>query len=247
MVFEGTYGRGLHLGHDRSVRPGHIPTPAWDSTLTQETFQDHPIHLVSELGARSPVLTLSFSQYFYRPQSPFDERRVFEQLAAGITTEWLQDQLEELPEGWDVALNSTVRDGRSRAHHIPMIDFSKPSVGRDDLILMRSILGTSLCRSLVFYNSGRSLHAYSLHLLEPKAWREFMGRLLLLNLPNAEQLVDTRWVGHRLVSGYCALRWSSNSEHYLQMPVRAGIDMLSNERNLPSNSDDATRAPASRL
>jgi hypothetical protein len=36
-----------------------------------------------------------------------------------------------------------------------------------------------------------------------------MGRLLLLNLPEKPCLVDTRWVGHRLIGGYAALRWSA--------------------------------------
>ena len=65
-----------------------------------------------------------------------------------------------------------------------------------------------------FSNSGRSFHAYSLRLISPKEWREFMGRLLLLNLPGRSSFIDSRWVGHRLVAGYASLRWTANSEQY---------------------------------
>lgn len=204
-----------------------------------ETFDNHPIQLIGELQERWSSLTLSFSQYVYRPQSPFDERRVFEQAAAEVTPAWLQTQLQTLPKGWDIALNSRVKDARDRVHHLPMIDFSKRHVTTDDLILMRSILGASLCRTLVFYDSGRSLHAYGLHLLEPREWREFMGRLLLLNLPQLEPLIDTRWVGHRLVSGYCALRWSSNSAQYLRMPAKTQIEYAGSERMAAVNVEQS--------
>ncbi|MHB1292207.1 MAG: primase 1D-like protein [Sulfuricella sp.] len=31
--------------------------------------------------------------------------------------------------------------------------------------------------------------------------------------------VDPRWVGHRLISGYAALRWTKNTEQYLNTPT----------------------------
>lgn len=211
--------------------------------MTEETFQDHPIQLVSEIGERWPDLTLSFSQYFYRPRSPFDERLLFAQRAADVTVEWLRAQLQKLPQGWDLALNSNVKDSRSREHHLPMIDFAKRAVSAADVIFMRSILGASFCRRLTFFDSGRSLHAYGLQLLGPGEWREFMGRLLLLNPLHEEPLIDTRWVGHRLVSGYSALRWSSNSAHYLRVPVRMRIDLSVPGRD-PAGSKDQPSVPS---
>ena len=204
--------------------------------MTLESFENHPIQLVLELQDRLPAATFSFSQYFYRPQSPIDERRVFDVRSGQITPDWLTSQLQALPDDWEIALNSLVKDSRARMFHIPMIDFSKRLVSGDDLILMRSILGVSICRTMVFYDSGRSLHAYCPQLIALKEWREFMGRLLLLNLPNQEQLIDSRWVGHRLVSGYCALRWSSNSNHYLKMPTRTNIVLPTVGRELKSAS-----------
>jgi hypothetical protein len=213
--------------------------------LSKDTFHDHPIQLISEIRERWPEASLSFSHYFYRPQSPFDERRVFEQKAAEVTPDWLHVQLQKLPDGWDIALNSSVKDARGRLHHLPMIDFTKRLLVSDDLILMRSILGISLYSRFVFFDSGRSLHAYGVQILSPGQWREFMGRLLLLNLPRAEPLIDNRWVGHRLVSGYSALRWSSNASHYVKQPARVNID-LANPGRVVASSSDGDRAPLSR-
>jgi hypothetical protein len=211
-----------------------------------EFFDDHPVQLISDLQERWSGLTLSFSHYVYRPQSPFDERRVFDLAAAEVTPDWLHSQLRLLPEGWDLALNSRIKDARARIHHLPMIDFAKRNVTTDDLVLMRSVLGGALCRTLVFYESGRSLHAYGMHLLEPGAWREFMGRLLLLNLPQQEPLIDTRWVGHRLVSGYAALRWSSNSAQYLRVPAKTHIEYAGADR-MSAGSIDKSRIPVSEM
>ena len=71
---------------------------------------------------------------------------------------------------------------------------------------------------LLIFASGRSFHAYSPMLLRPKEWREFMGRLLLVNPPNAEQIIDARWTGHRLHGGFSSLRWSWNTGHYQRAP-----------------------------
>ncbi|MBP8273206.1 MAG: hypothetical protein KAY59_02190 [Acidobacteria bacterium] len=41
---------------------------------------------------------------------------------------------------------------------------------------------------------------------------------LLQNAPDPNELVDSRWIAHRLVAGYSALRWTGNQEHYLAEP-----------------------------
>lgn len=195
------------------------------------SHESHPIQLISDLRDRYGKLTLSFSEYVYRPQSPFDERSVFDVPIDEITIDWLEARKAQLRPQWELALNSRVVDARKRVRHLPMIDFHKPEIVPADLLLMRSLLGAAICGSLTFFDSGRSLHAYGVRLLDPGEWREFMGRLLLLNMPNTTALVDARWVGHRLIAGYCALRWTANSDQYLKVPARAVLGL--NESGAP--------------
>ncbi|MGC1520222.1 MAG: hypothetical protein WA803_01670, partial [Steroidobacteraceae bacterium] len=90
--------------------------------------------------------------------------------------------------------------------------------------------GNALTSSFLYFDSGRSFHAYGLQLISPGEWREFMAKLLLLNLPEGEHLIDARWVGHRLVAGYGALRWSANSDFYLQVPRATQIRAVHSDR-----------------
>ena len=85
------------------------------------------------------------------------------------------------------------------------------------------ILPNNIFSGLVFYESGRSLHAYGSTGLKNKEWIDFMGRLLLANIPNKPEIVDTRWIGHRLMGRFSSLRWSSNSGMYLQIPSRIAM------------------------
>jgi len=181
--------------------------------------RSHPIAIVYDLiSSLGEDYTFNFSRYFYRPQNPLDEREVFSAVGAEIDDEWLDAQFSQLKEGWELALNSEVTDPRNRRFHIPMIDFH----GRQTDFLLspyfRSMVGSRFHGSMRIYDSGRSFHAYSSILMSNKEWLGFMGALLLLTQPEGPPIVDVRWVGHRLIGGYSALRWSCNSSHYLQYP-----------------------------
>jgi hypothetical protein len=73
--------------------------------------------------------------------------------------------------------------------HIPMIDFVS-SRQRLDLSLLARYLGKDITNELFLFDSGRSVHAYSLQLITSAEWTPFMGTLLLLNLPKKSQIVD---------------------------------------------------------
>lgn len=172
----------------------------------------HPIGFVQSLmGKYGDELTLNFSKYYYRPNSVFDERETFEVPIWDVTTKWFDDQVSGLRPDWELAMNSLVRDKRGRSLHVGMIDFT----GRPSVSLVRSriheLIATKDADDFSLYDSGRSFHGYLLMLMTPAKWREFLGRLLLMNFVNEEPLVDSRWVGHRLIGGFSALRWSSNS------------------------------------
>lgn len=165
-------------------------------------------------------LVLRFSQYLYRPRSLFDERREFSCRGNDVTAIWLEQKLSELPAGWDLALNSLVERRRGKLFHIPMVDFSCSDFSLIQSTEVKELIGRDIFDEMIFFDSGRSFHGYSTELIGRKRWIEFMGRLLLLNAPNSKAIVDSRWVGHRLIGGYSALRWSANSPHYIHEPLR---------------------------
>ncbi|MDC8010964.1 hypothetical protein [Tahibacter soli] len=179
----------------------------------------HPVQVAYDLADRYGLeLKLSFSEYFYRPQAALDERTTYFVPIVEITPDWVAEKIRSLKPGWELALNSKIIDPRNRISHIPMIDFFSADHPDTDSIAFNEIVGREIANELTLFNSGRSFHAYSTTLLGKGDWIAFMGRLLLLNMPNLPQVVDTRWVGHRLVGGYSALRWSANSSHHQRMP-----------------------------
>lgn len=181
----------------------------------------HPSHYIFKHLKVNDDTQLQFSVYRHTPQSLLDQRTFFDISIADAKNGWLDRMLTSLSEDEELAFHSCIiEDGKS--YHLPMIDLdcSVDHLEEAKIILGR-ILPTNIASSLVFYNSGRSLHAYSLLRLKPKKeWHEFMGRLILANLPAQPPVVDSRWIGHRLIGGFCSLRWSSNSGQYLQMPER---------------------------
>lgn len=102
-----------------------------------------------------------------------------------------------------------------------MIDLSlDEGMSKEVFYRMSRYLPKAMMLNMALYSSGRSFHAYSKTLLGRKEWYDFMGRLLLINPRNSNDVVDTRWVGHRLIGGFGSLRWSNNSGQYLGLPTR---------------------------
>lgn len=92
--------------------------------------------------------------------------------------------------------------------HIPLVDF-KPPPSDKNLKAIREAMKAVGEKSGVILISGESYHYYGFELMEPHNWLKFMSRLLLLNDPiTKETLVDSRWVAHRLIDGFGALRIS---------------------------------------
>jgi hypothetical protein len=181
--------------------------------------QTHPFYFLSSLF-RKEEATFEFSKYVYTPDSLLDEREIFSVSGNDLTEEWVQSTLSLLRPDQELAIHSKVSMA-GRNWHIPMIDFSlEKGMSEEVFDRMSRLLPKSLMLNMAVYSSGRSFHAYSTTLLTPKSWYDLMGRLLLINPRNADEIVDTRWVGHRLVGGYGSLRWSNNSGQYLGHPTR---------------------------
>ncbi|MBY4731531.1 hypothetical protein K6V90_13420 [Cupriavidus pauculus] len=179
-------------------------------------FRTHPVSLVPIWQAKMGInCVATLSRYRYIPQDVSDQREVLSVKLSELTASWLNEQLNILSDDTDLALHSVIRDGR-RKLHIPMVDFAAGNLAADKVVSWASdYLGISL----KIFDSGRSLHGYGLEPISIDKWYKFMGLLLLANKPAEPPLVDSRWIGHRLLAGYSALRWSANSGHYLKMPT----------------------------
>jgi hypothetical protein len=131
---------------------------------------------------------------------------------------WLEDQIRLLANDEELAWHSSVRlQGEWR--HLPMIDFT----GEHPLERLHAATCTTLkptgSTTHQLFRTGQSFHAYGGTLLIDSAWRQYLGRLLLLTRHGEPGIVDTRWVGHSLVRGFSALRWSHNTARYRAMPT----------------------------
>lgn len=169
---------------------------------------------------RSPqIAVLSLSYYAYEPQSVSDNRQTWEV----SSQEFLNDSHVEhillgTPKGQELAIHSDVKLVSGERKHLVMVDMSTSS--RAHLEKLRIFLGDHFFQQIAWFTSGRSFHGYGETLLSESEWVRFMGLLLLANRPKLEPTVDPRWIGHRLLAGYSALRWTRNTPHYLVAPAR---------------------------
>jgi hypothetical protein len=81
-------------------------------------------------------------------------------------------------------------------------------------VAAQTLIGEYQIKRAALFASGRSYHLYLGALFLREEWVKFMGRLLLLNPRRGPLLTDPRWIGHRLMGGYGALRWSANTSPY---------------------------------
>lgn len=183
----------------------------------------HPIDLIEKyLSGISDEVTVELAIYDYTPQSVTDARSVREIRLPALRREYhalrLQLRAEE-----EIAFQSRVRTSkRGQPAHVPLIDFvgsPHPTAFAD----AASVLRHFGAEQAYLYSSGRSFHMYGTNLVSKHRWEQMLGRLLLLNLPGRDPVLDTRWVGHRLIAGYGALRWSSRSSLHQREPRLVAI------------------------
>lgn len=186
--------------------------------------ETHPFHFIKNLASSlSYDAEFEFSIYEYEPQSILDHREIIRITADRLSENIIDRVISALPKNNELAIHSSVRINK-KLFHIPMIDFvTSENEILEKINTIRQILPRDVFNELSFFNSGRSCHAYSLKLIKHSDWVSFMGRLLLISKPNETQIIDTRWIGHRLLAGYSSLRWSNNSYHYLALPTKSKI------------------------
>lgn len=195
--------------------------------------KDHPFFYLKGLFCKSESV-FYISKYIYTADSLMDDREIIKVNGQDLTEEYINNLISSLEENQELALHSKV-DVKKSVFHIPMIDFSC-EYEMTDLIFsrMRNFIPKEIMNNIALYNSGRSFHAYSTTLIKSKDFTDFMGRLLLINPKINDEIIDSRWVGHRLMGGYCSLRWSNNTAQYKSDPKR--IKYLSNDDLLENNN-----------
>lgn len=179
----------------------------------------HPYWQLRALAQTQSDLISKFnlSYYEYVPQSLSDTRQLLAvSLEEFLDEEFIGSIIQSTPSGSDLAFHSLVTTRDSHDLHIPMVDMSTGSVAQ--LEKLRPFLSAKLFEKFKWYKSGRSFHGYANALVDPKEWASLMGTLLLANQKGLHPTVDPRWIGHRLIAGYSALRWTKNTAHYIELP-----------------------------
>lgn len=180
-----------------------------------------PVDYVLRLiRARRTIQSVELSVYTNFPESLRDVRVNHRTDAGAIKNEFAHLNASLRP-GREIAFHSRVfvrsEHKKSVARHIPLVDFKTP----DREVAERSanaLVQEQQATDAALFASGRSFHLYIGVLLSRGEWVRFMGRLLLLNPREGPQVIDTRWIGHRLMSGFGALRWSANTPPYKRPP-----------------------------
>lgn len=185
------------------------------------TMLDGLLGLAEEIRRVVPeVHTFEFSRYIYRPRTITDERHVFF-LPAPRLREGFLETFRSLRAEEEIALNSRVYLRNGEMRHIPMLDMNGP-FRTENLPLIEACLGEQGISRFQIFSSGRSYHLYGIGCLPPERYEKFLGRALLMNLPGQIDIVDQRWIGHRLLGGYATLRWTNHSGYYKAFPTKVG-------------------------
>lgn len=188
----------------------------------KEEFYKHPVSPVDFLyllRSKYDPDELEFECGKYVPPVPGMSERVTVKVAGDdLCDSWLSEMFDSLENHQELAWHCWVTKSEKR-YFIPMIDF----VGKHSEEKLREAIEPLLCwvdAPFFLFSSGQSFHGYFATLLPEKEWDYYLGSLLLLNPrpPNKVDLIDSRWVGHSLQNGLCALRWTNNTAQFTQKP-----------------------------
>jgi hypothetical protein len=180
----------------------------------------HPYWHVASIVKEEPHISdLHLSYYLYRPQSLTDQRKSLAVRRADfLNASFIDRLLATCPKGYEVAFHSQVSCHDGVARHLPMADMATEQLG--NLSEVNAFVQDSTFHGFVWFESGRSFHGYGSRFITYQQWIELMGKLLLCNSKEGPPIVDPRWIGHRLLGGYAALRWTRNTAQYLDIPHR---------------------------
>jgi hypothetical protein len=131
-----------------------------------------------------------------------EQDRILEVVREEIAQSFWKNLLDSLKEHFVLAISSKVTLKAGGIAHIPLMDFKCAPTAQNVDLAVKAFKEIGQEHG-VLLNSGKSFHFYGYPLLDPAAWRAFMGHSLLLS-----DFVDTRYVGHALINDECRLRIS---------------------------------------
>lgn len=181
----------------------------------------HPVSLLPGFAALAGKTSrFEFSKYVYVPQSTADDREYVKADAASAAAR-AAELLGTLNPAQELAFHSRIFSEEGELRHVPMLDLAGP-FGPTPLEGVAKLMREFAVEKFSVYLSGRSSHVYGHTLLSQDELYRFFAKALLLNLPDAPAIVDSRWIGHRLLAGYGSLRWSLNTPQYKKYPEHIG-------------------------
>lgn len=188
-----------------------------------------PVNDILFLSQTDPLLNdfnnnilFYFSKYEDLP-GDYGRRIVIEVSKKDLTFDTIEKNIKDLKKNEELSILSLIKIN-GVPYHFAMIDFLAKKRSNSTI---QALNKTCEFWDMMFnvYNSGRSIHAYGTKLLTQSQWVGFMGYLILLNEKSGEKVVDSRWVGHRLMSGYSSLRITNNSGKYKTAPIYIGSSL----------------------
>lgn len=183
----------------------------------------HPYwHVRNVLERNRNVISVPMSYYVYEPRRIEDFRDAWEvDIVDFLNVAHVTRLIQGTPSGRELAIHSNVQVDGSERLHLIMVDMSTGA--RAQLLKLRAFLSHDVFQKISWYASGRSFHGYGSELMSQADWYKFMGLLLLANQPHQNPTVDPRWIGHRLIAGYAALRWTKNTNRYITTPALVNV------------------------
>ncbi|HVT38504.1 MAG TPA: hypothetical protein VHE78_05650 [Gemmatimonadaceae bacterium] len=172
-----------------------------------------PIGFVEELLSGWDHLHEAQLSVYPEPSFPNDDgSRQVHRVPVGSLRSSFEALLPTLGEQ-EIAFDSIVYSNARGVQHVPLVDFLS-SKRRDVERASEALVAEYSAARAALFASGESYHLYLGILLSTNEWLKFMGRLLLLNLPDSKPVTDARWVGRRLIGGFGALRLSANTHRF---------------------------------
>jgi hypothetical protein len=180
--------------------------------------------------------SFEFARYRYVKGQIKDERKIIKIEYNEIKENIFELFIKEKNLGIEWALQSRVYDNENNIKHIPMIDLSG-KVTENEMYEIAIALKDLEIYKIAIYESGKSYHVYGIDkLLHENEFYKFCGRILLLNKPGAHQIIDARWVGHRILAGYFSLRWTNSAKNYFRHPILEKIIEMKNDNKNNENN-----------
>ena len=196
-------------------------------------LEKHPItilqpyfsHLLERYGQG---IQCELSRYRYVPKSLLDHRDTFRIPMHDLTSEWLEIEIARLGSDEEIAFHSRVFLEDGSEMHLPVFDFLAPNPVPLWQEHMKALTDFPVKR-ILFFQSGRSMHGYAPDLLVSQnelldIWGVMIATFYGFDLGfDYESYLDYRWMGHRLQGGYGSLRWTCQTQQYLQYPEFYGV------------------------